>query len=113
MELDLLPIIRGLATVGFLGGLIWAGWTLVKPFDSSARPFRLGRVLRRLGIDIRSLREEPIGTHRPIAARICLACPDKAACDAWLANENPEFEPPAFCPNMGYLRVVASESRRK
>ncbi len=106
MEFDLLNIIRGLAIAIFLSGLIWAGWTLRKPFVLSARPFRLGRVMQRLGIDSRGLRKGP-------ASRTCLACPDKAACDAWLANDNPEFEPPAFCPNMGYLRVVASESRRK
>ena len=52
----------------------------------------------------RRLREGP-------ASRACLACHDKSACDAWLANDNPGFEPPAFCPNTGYLRVVASESR--
>ncbi len=53
----------------------------------------------------RRLREGP-------APRTCPACPHKSACDAWLANDNPGFEPPAFCPNTGYLRVVASESRR-
>ena len=106
MEFDLPTNVRGLAMAVFLSGLIWAGWSLSKPFALSARPFRLGRVMRRLGIDSRRMREGP-------ASRTCLACPDKAACDAWLANENPEFEPPAFCPNMGYLRVVASESRRK
>ena len=45
------------------------------------------------------------------ASRTCPACPHKSACDAWLANNNPGFEPPASCPNTGYLRVVASESR--
>ena len=45
------------------------------------------------------------------ASRICPACPHKSACDAWLANDNPGFEPPASCPNTGYLNVVASESR--
>ncbi len=54
----------------------------------------------------RRLREGP-------APRTCPACPHKSACDAWLANDNPGFEPPAFCPNTGYLSVVASESRRK
>ncbi len=44
------------------------------------------------------------------APRTCPACPHKSASDAWLANHNPGFEPPAFCPNTGYLRVVASES---
>ncbi len=53
----------------------------------------------------RRLRESPTSSA-------CLACPYKSACDAWLANDNPGFEPPAFCPNTGYLRVVASESRR-
>ncbi len=106
MEFDLLTIIRGLAIAVFLSGLIWAGWNLSKPFALSAHPFRLGGVMRRLGIDSRRLRECP-------ASRTCLACPDKAACDAWLANDNPGFEPPAFCPNTGYLRVVASKSRRK
>ena len=47
------------------------------------------------------------------ASRTCLVCPYKAACEAWLANDNPGFEPPASCPNTGYLRVVASENRRK
>ncbi len=51
----------------------------------------------------RRLREGP-------APRTCPARPHKSACDAWLANDNPGFEPPVFCPNMGYLRVVASES---
>jgi hypothetical protein len=45
------------------------------------------------------------------ASRICPACPHKSACDAWLANDNPGFEPPASCPNKGYLGVVASASR--
>ena len=54
--------------------------------------------------DSRGLRKGP-------ASRICPACPHKSACDAWLANDNPGFEPPASCPNTGYLRVVASESR--
>ncbi len=45
------------------------------------------------------------------APRTCPARPHKSACDAWLANDNPGFEPPVFCPNTGYLRVVASESR--
>lgn len=106
MEFDLLTIFRGLATAVFLSGLIWAGWSLSKPVALSARPFRLARVMQRLGIDSRGLREGP-------ASRTCLACPDKAACDAWLANDNPEFEPPAFCPNVGYLRVVASGNRHK
>ncbi len=52
----------------------------------------------------RRLREGP-------APRTCPACPHKSACDAWLANDNPGFEPPASCPNTGYLHVVASESR--
>ena len=106
MEFDLLTIIGGLAIAAFLSGLIWAGWTLSKPFALSARRFCLGPVTQRLDIDSRGMREAT-------ASRTCQACPDKAACDAWLANDNPEFEPPAFCPNMGYLRVVASESRRK
>ncbi len=54
----------------------------------------------------RRLREGPM-------SKTCLVCPDKAACEAWLANNNPGFEPPVFCPNTGYLRVVASESRGK
>ena len=106
MEFDLLTIIGGLAIAVFFSGLIWAGWILSKPFALSACPFRPGGVMQRLGVDRRRLREGP-------TSRTCLACPDKAACDAWLANDNPEFEPPAFCPNTGYLRVVASGSRRK
>ncbi len=54
--------------------------------------------------DSRRLREGP-------ASRTCSACPHKSACDAWLANDNPGFEPPASCPNTGYLRVVVSASR--
>lgn len=47
------------------------------------------------------------------ASSACRACPYKTPCEAWLANDNPGFEPPAFCPNAGYLRVVVSESRRR
>ena len=103
MEFDLLSIFRGLAIAAFLSGLIWAGWALSKPFALSARPFRLGRMMQRLGIDRRRLREGS-------ASRTCLTCPDKNACDAWLANDNPGFEPPIFCPNKGYLRRYLCES---
>ena len=106
MEFDLLTIIGGLAIAVYLSGLIWAGWILSKPIALIARRFCPGRMMQRLGIDSRGLREGP-------ASKICPVCPDKTACEAWLANNNPGFEPPVFCPNMGYLRVVASESRRK
>jgi hypothetical protein len=51
------------------------------------------------------------GLRKGAASRTCLACPYKTACEAWLANDNPGFEPPASCPNAGYFRVVANESR--
>ncbi len=66
--------------------------------------FSIGLAYAQITSGGRKLREGP-------APRICPACPDKAACEAWLANNNPGFEPPVFCPNTGYLRVVASESR--
>ena len=68
--------------------------------------FSAGLAYAQITSDSRALR-------KGAALRTCPACPHKAACDAWLANNNPGFEPPAFCPNMGYLGVVASESRRK
>ena len=66
--------------------------------------FSAGLAYAQITSDVRRLREGPV-------SRTCPACPHKSACDAWLANNNPGFEPPASCPNTGYLRVVASESR--
>ncbi len=65
------------------------------------------------GIAYAHITSDSRALRKGAALRTCPACPHKAACDAWLANNNPGFEPPASCPNTGYLGVVTSESRRK
>jgi hypothetical protein len=44
-----------------------------------------------------------------VAVRRCVVCPDKPACDAWLASGKKEGAA-AFCPNAGFVQRIAHET---
>lgn len=44
-----------------------------------------------------------------VAVRRCVACPDKAGCDAWLASSRAEGTPP-FCPNADFVQRAARKT---
>jgi len=61
---------------------------------------RLRRMLVRNGVRPSSVANEYYEVAR--ATRRCVACADKARCDAWLAShQHKGYE--AFCPNAGFI----------
>jgi hypothetical protein len=65
---------------------------------------RLRRMLARRGVSLAATNEGIYEAAR--ATRRCLACADKAQCDAWLASHQRQgFE--AFCPNTGFIDHAA------
>ena len=65
---------------------------------------RLRRMLARNGVRSAAVATEYYETAR--ATRRCVACADKARCDAWLASHRREgFE--AFCPNAAFISRTA------
>ena len=61
---------------------------------------RLRRMLVRNGVRPSSVANDYYGVAR--ATRRCVACADKARCDAWLASHKREgFE--HFCPNASFI----------
>jgi hypothetical protein len=61
---------------------------------------RLRRMLARNGVRPAAAANEYLEAAR--ATRRCVACADKARCDAWLASHRREgFD--AFCPNAAFI----------
>ncbi|HSR70977.1 MAG TPA: DUF6455 family protein [Kiloniellales bacterium] len=109
METTLILVVRlGLAAL-LVAGVVWALRLLIAHFAEADRPLLLSRMLRRLGIVPEALPLAALEYHLPTAARICLHCRSKAECEAWLAEDAPRREPPAFCPNRSYLQLAARE----
>lgn len=65
---------------------------------------RLPRMLARRGVHLAA---EAPGTYESArATRRCVACVDKAQCDAWLASHQREGSE-AFCPNAAFIAHAA------
>lgn len=70
---------------------------------------RLERMLKRHGGEL-DLAVGGFGSHQAaVAVRRCVACPDKPACDAWLASGKREGAE-AFCPNASFVQRIARET---
>jgi hypothetical protein len=68
---------------------------------------RLRRMLARNGVRSASVATEYYEIAR--ATRRCVACADKARCDAWLASHRHEgFD--AFCPNAAFISNHARQA---
>jgi hypothetical protein len=94
-----------------LGGLLWVGYVVFQHYRTNERPIRLGRMMRRLGLDLGSVERSDHEDHMPTAGRLCLQCRSKSECDAWLrALAEDGYEPPDFCPNASYLRLLVRET---
>lgn len=64
---------------------------------------RLRRMLARHGATLNAAATHGFAVYETArATRRCVACADKAQCDAWLSSRKREgFE--AFCPNAGFI----------
>jgi hypothetical protein len=70
---------------------------------------RLERMLKRHGASL-DFAAGGFGSYQAaVAVRRCAVCPDKKACDAWLASGKKEGAA-AFCPNAGFVQRIAHET---
>jgi hypothetical protein len=62
-------------------------------------PWRLARVLRRLGLNLESLAEP----QRNVATYLCNTCPHTERCEQWLEKKSNPDAYKSFCPNAGLI----------
>jgi hypothetical protein len=91
----ILVLISALVFGGMFYAMFASAWRML---HDDGR-LRMRRVLARRGVSLAAVG----GTcDAARATRRCVACADKAQCDAWLASHRREgFE--AFCPNAGFI----------
>lgn len=65
---------------------------------------RLSPMLHRYGVDLSSASDH---YHAALATRRCIACSDKARCDAWLRSGKREGVE-SFCPNASFVQGAAA-----
>jgi hypothetical protein len=83
-----------------LGLFAYAMFVQSRRMLHEGRRLRLRRMLVRNGVQPAAVAAEYYEVAR--ATRRCVACADKARCDAWLASHRHEgFE--AFCPNAAFI----------
>jgi hypothetical protein len=70
---------------------------------------RLERMLKRHGATLDAAVGGLASYQTAVAVRRCVVCPDKPACDAWLASGKKEGAA-AFCPNAGFVQRIAHET---
>lgn len=99
--MQILVSIAALAVVGlFLYAIFAQSWRIL---HSDGR-LRLRRMLARNGVHMAAA--EASDYEMAFATRRCLACADKAQCDAWLAARRREgYE--GFCPNADLIARCA------
>lgn len=101
--MEILVFLLGLALVA---SAFWIGRIMIGHYGLADHPVRFPRMAGILGLSVDELRDSDIGLHLPTAERLCLACKDTEACDAWLAKGGHPDEAPVFCPNAGYLSLA-------
>lgn len=92
--------------LALLAAAIWVGGVLVNHWTVAGHPERFSRMTGILGYSVDGLRDTQLGLHVPTAERLCLACRNANACDAWLASDARRDEAPEFCPNAGFLQLA-------
>lgn len=75
---------------------------------------RIGKMIRRLDVDLLELAYTRLGTVYADANRVCSSCESAAECSRWLTVASQHGERPAFCPNLPLFEhfVVKSNPRR-
>lgn len=101
--MDILGFLMGLAV---LAGGIWIARVALGHYALADHPERFPRMARILGLSMDGLRDSDVALHLPTAERLCLACKNTEACDAWLASGGNPDDAPEFCPNAGYLHLA-------
>jgi hypothetical protein len=101
--MDILVVALGAA---FLLLLFWGLGVVARHYRHNDQPIRFSRMVEKLGLSVRRIGNSGLATHLPTAARLCMKCPSKKECDAWLAGEAGCIEPPEFCLNRSFLRMA-------
>ena len=109
METSLPGILQIVLAVALIAGLAWTLLVMYRYYQIDERPIRLSRMMRRLGIGLTTGDKSQFEHYLPTAVRLCRGCKNKAECDAWLTKQGRVSAPPAFCPNAGFLRLVARQ----
>ena len=72
-------------------------------------PILVVRIAERAGLDIETFSRANLGRTLAEAVRTCLSCPNRGACQRWLASgEASGYD--LFCPNAA--RIVAATNKR-
>jgi hypothetical protein len=104
MNDTLVFLVVAAALAGFAIGVKYWWQLAAGPLVMQGSP-RLGRVLRRIGVDLVTAPNERALREAATAVRRCLACGDQDACDAWLAGGRGDSPP--RCPNAAFLRSLS------
>ncbi len=98
--MQILLLLAGALLLGaFVYAILASSWRML---HDDGR-LRLRRMLARHGVSLAAAATRDCTVSEAArATRRCVACADKARCDAWLASHRREgFE--AFCPNAGFI----------
>lgn len=93
-------VLTTLFTALVLGGIVYAMIVTCWRMLHDDGRLRLRRMLARRGLTLAAAPATDCEKAR--ATRSCIACDDKARCDAWLASRRREGFA-AFCPNAGLI----------
>ncbi|MFQ6018465.1 MAG: DUF6455 family protein [Kiloniellaceae bacterium] len=99
----------GLA-LAVLAGLVWTVYRLLDRYPTEGGLARIGRMMKRVGIDVRLARRPELGEDLCCAAARCMRCPHPERCRRWLAAGAGE-DPPDFCLNAAWLGTLKRRSQ--
>ncbi len=101
--MDLLVFISATAFV-ILG--LWVAGVMVAHYAPADRPVRFSSMLGRLGLSLEKVKITLYADHLPTAAYLCMRCKSGEACNRWLAGKAARVDPPEFCPNANFLKLL-------
>ena len=93
-------------SVGFVILGLWVAGVVFRHYSPSDRPVRFASMLERLGLTFERAKITQYADHLPTAAYLCMRCKNGEACNAWLAGKARRADPPEFCPNASFVRLL-------
>lgn len=95
-----------ISATGFVILGLWVVSVMVGHYSAVDRPVRFSGMLERLGLTFEKVKITLYADHLPTTAYLCMHCKSGAVCDAWLAGTARRADPPDFCPNASFIRLL-------